>query len=112
MLFEINNTQYTMDNTIFESVDKYISDLFHLQDDALKATEKSIKDNGIPQISVSRNQGKFLQLLALLCKATNILEIGTLAGYSTIWMARALPPKGKLITLELDQKHAAVAQQN
>src|SRR5690242_9167707 len=101
-----------MDNTIFESVDKYISDLFHLQDEALQATEKSIKDNGIPQISISRNQGKFLQILALLCNASKILEVGTLAGYSTIWLARALPPRGKLITLELDPKHAAVAQQN
>jgi len=101
-----------MDNTIFESVDKYIGDLFHLQDLALKATEKSIKDNNIPQISISPNQGKFLHILALLCNASRILEIGTLAGYSTIWLARALPARGKLITLELDPKHAAVAQEN
>jgi caffeoyl-CoA O-methyltransferase len=101
-----------MDNTLFESVDNYIGDLFHLQDEALEATEKSIKENKIPQISISPNQGKFLQLLALLCNASKILEIGTLAGYSTIWLARALPAKGKLITLELDPKHATVAQQN
>lgn len=101
-----------MDNTLFESVDKYIGDLFHLQDDALQATEKSINENDIPQISISPNQGKFLHLLALLSNASKILEVGTLAGYSTIWLARALPPKGKLITLELDPKHAAVAQKN
>jgi caffeoyl-CoA O-methyltransferase len=101
-----------MDKTIFESVDNYIGDLFHLQDTALKATEKSIKENAIPQISISPNQGKFLHILALLCGASRILEIGTLAGYSTIWLARALPPNGKLITLELDPKHAAVAQEN
>jgi len=101
-----------MNNEIFESVDQYISDLFGDQDNELAATEQSIIEANIPQISVSTNQGKFLHLLARLSKAKKILEIGTLGGYSTIWLARALPPDGKIISLEVDPKHAAVAQKN
>lgn len=101
-----------MNPSLFESVDQYISQLFQDEDDCLKATEQSIIESGIPPISISPNQGKFLQLLAKLCNAKKILEIGTLGGYSTIWMARALPEDGKLITLEIDKKHAEVAQQN
>lgn len=101
-----------MDQQLFESVDQYISELFHDEDDCLKATEQSIIESGIPQISVSPNQGKFLHILAKLCNAKKILEMGTLGGYSTIWMARALPENGKLVTLEIDKKHAEVAQQN
>lgn len=101
-----------MNPQLFESVDQYISQLFHDEDDCLKATEQSIIESGIPQISISPNQGKFLQLLAKLCNAKKILEMGTLGGYSTIWMARALPENGKLVTLEIDRKHAEVAQQN
>ena len=67
---------------------------------------------GLPQIAVSAPQGKQLHLLALLMGARNILEIGTLGGYSTIWLARALPPGGHLITLEADPKHAEVAGAN
>jgi len=101
-----------MAKSIFESVDDYVSGLFGDEDEALRKTVKSIKDENIPQISVSANQGKFLQVLARLCNAKNILEIGTLAGYSTIWMARALPESGKLISLELDPHHAEVAKRN
>ena len=101
-----------MNQELFESVDQYISQLFHDEDDCLKATEESIIQSGIPQISVSPNQGKFLHILAKLCNAETILEMGTLGGYSTIWMARALPGNGKLVTLEIDKKHADVAQQN
>lgn len=101
-----------MDKNLFTAVDNYISDLFEDNDAALLATEKLIEEKNIPQISISPNQGKFLQLLAKLCQAKKILEIGTLGGYSTIWMARALPTGGKLITLELDPVHAGVAQQN
>lgn len=101
-----------MNPQLFESVDQYISQLFHDEDDCLKATEQSIIESGIPPISISPNQGKFLQLLAKLCNAKRILEMGTLGGYSTIWMARALPENGKLVTLEIDRKHAEVAQQN
>jgi caffeoyl-CoA O-methyltransferase len=97
---------------IFESVDKYINDLFNDEDEVFRKTEQSIIDENIPQISVSPNQGKFLQVMARLCNAKKILEIGTLGGYSTIWMARALPKDGKLISLELDPHHAAVAGKN
>ena len=101
-----------MSKSIFESVDDYVSNLFGDEDEALRKTVKSIKDENIPQISVSANQGKFLQVLARLCNAKKILEIGTLAGYSTIWMARALPKNGKLVSLELDPHHADVAKKN
>ena len=101
-----------MNNTIFSSVDNYISKLLLAPDPALTGTEAAIEAAGIPSISVSPNQGKFLHILARLCQAKKILEVGTLGGYSTIWMARALPENGKLITLEIDPTHAAVAQKN
>ncbi len=101
-----------MDQQLFESVDLYISRLFHDEDECLKATEQTIVESGIPHISVSSNQGKFLHILAKLSNAKKILEMGTLGGYSTIWMAKALPENGKLVTLEVDKKHAEVAQQN
>jgi predicted O-methyltransferase YrrM len=82
------------------------------EDEALKQTIKSLEKENIPQISVSANQGKFLQVMAKLVGAKKILELGTLGGYSTIWMARVLPDDGKIITLELDARHAAVAQKN
>ena len=101
-----------MDNKLFESVDHYISNLLAYEDEALVEATRSLEAAGMPAISVSPNQGKFLQILALLCNAKNILELGTLAGYSTIWMARALPKEGLLISLEADPKHAEVAQKN
>jgi caffeoyl-CoA O-methyltransferase len=101
-----------LDQSLFEAVDQYISHLLAPSDDALLATEQSIIETGIPQISVSPNQGKFLQVLAQLCRAEKILELGTLGGYSTIWMARALPDGGKLISLEVDPSHASVARKN
>jgi predicted O-methyltransferase YrrM len=97
---------------LFGKVDDYINALVAPHDDALAAAERAIIESGIPQISVTRNQGKFLQVLAKLCGAKKILEVGTLGGYSTIWMARALPPGGKIITLEVDLKHADVARKN
>jgi caffeoyl-CoA O-methyltransferase len=101
-----------MDQKIFEDVDHYISDLFLPQDAVLTAAEESHKLENIPLISVSPNQGKFLHLLVRIANARKILELGTLAGYSTIWMARALPEDGKLISLEIDPRHAAVARKN
>jgi predicted O-methyltransferase YrrM len=101
-----------MDNILFEKVDDYIRNLLAPEDAALTQTIQSIADEGIPSISVSANQGKFLHVMALLCRASKILELGTLAGYSTIWMARALPANGKIITVELDKHHAEVAQRN
>ena len=101
-----------MNQKLFESVDQYINNLLVNEDEALIATDISIHEASIPAISISPNQGKFLHILAKVCNAKKILEVGTLAGYSTIWLARALPKEGHLITLEFDPRHAAVAQQN
>jgi caffeoyl-CoA O-methyltransferase len=101
-----------MKKKIFKSVDRYIGELFVSQDQILLDVERSIKKAKMPQISISPAQGKFLQILAKLSSAKKILELGTLGGYSTIWLARALPSDGKLITLELDARHAEVAQKN
>jgi caffeoyl-CoA O-methyltransferase len=101
-----------MSNDLFEQVDEYINRLVTHEDDALLAVEKSIRDENMPQISVSPSQGKFLHVMAKLINAKKILEMGTLAAYSTIWMARALPKAGKLTTIEFDPHHAAVAKKN
>jgi len=101
-----------MNMGIFGMVDDYIGNLLHIEDRALKSAEEEIVKADIPQISVSPNQGKFLNFLARLIKAESILEIGTLGGYSTIWMARALPKGGSLISLEIDPKHVEVATRN
>ena len=101
-----------MDSKIFGLVDQYINNLLVEQDEVLTATEASIVEANIPAISISANQGKFLHVLARLVNAKKILEIGTLGGYSTIWLARALPEDGRLVTLELSEHHAAVAQKN
>lgn len=93
-------------------VDKYITDLFVPPDPVLDETIQSTTDANILLINVAPNQGKLLHILALSKGARKILEIGTLAGYSTIWLARALPADGKLITLEADAKHAEVARNN
>jgi predicted O-methyltransferase YrrM len=94
------------------AVDQYFTDLLIPRDEALEATLKASAAAGLPSIAVSPNQGKLLMLLAKMCGARNILEIGTLGGYSTIWLARALPPGGKLITLEYEPRHAEVARAN
>ncbi len=94
------------------AVDRYISDLLVGSDPALDAALQDSAAAGLPSIQVSPAQGKMLQLLAQLRGARAILEIGTLGGYSTIWLARALPAGGRLITLESDPKHAGVARAN
>lgn len=94
------------------AVDRYITDTLLSPDAALQAALKASADAGLPSINVTPNQGKLLQLLAQARGARNILEIGTLGGYSTIWLARALPPGGQLITLESEPKHAEVARAN
>jgi caffeoyl-CoA O-methyltransferase len=101
-----------MDQKVFEAVDKYISDLFIPPDEALTAAERSHLQENIPLINVSPNLGKLLHLFVKLKKAKKILELGTLAGYSTIWMAKALPEDGRLISLEIDPRHAEVARKN
>jgi predicted O-methyltransferase YrrM len=94
------------------AVDRYLTDLFVPPDPALEAALAASAAAGLPPINVSPNQGKLLQLLARVQGARSILEIGTLGGYSTIWLARALPAGGRLLTLEADPKHAAVARAN
>src|SRR5258708_19575692 len=94
------------------AVDRYLTDLFVPPDPALEAALQASAAAGLPPIHVSPNQGKLLFLLAQVQAARNILEIGTLGGYSTVWLARALPANGRLITLELDEKFAAVARAN
>ncbi|WP_445635361.1 Methyltransferase [Nostoc sp. DSM 114161] len=94
------------------AVDRYLNDLFVPPDPVLDAALEASAAAGLPPHNVSPNQGKLLLLLAQLQRARTILEIGTLGGYSTIWLARGLPSDGYLITLEADAKHAEVAQRN
>jgi len=96
----------------WSQVDEYIVELLVPSDEALDSALVESTRAGLPQINVAPNQGKFLSLLASIQGAKNILEIGTLGGYSTIWLARALPAGGRLVTLERDPKHAEVARRN
>ncbi|MDX3453505.1 O-methyltransferase [Streptomyces sp. ME02-8801-2C] len=96
----------------WEDVDDYFTTLLAPADDALEAALRDSDAEGLPHINVAPNQGKLLQLLAQIQGARCILEIGTLGGYSTIWLGRALPADGRLITLEYDEKHADVARRN
>jgi predicted O-methyltransferase YrrM len=96
----------------WKEVDRYINTLFAPSDSALEGALQASEAAGLPAINVTATQGKLLMLLAQVRQARSILEIGTLGGYSTIWLARALPPGGRLITLEVDPRHAAVAQSN
>jgi predicted O-methyltransferase YrrM len=94
------------------AVDKYFCDLLIPHDPALDAALRSSSAAGLPAINVSPAQGKLLHILARMRGAKTILEIGTLGGYSTIWLARALPQEGRLVTLEFDPKHAEIARAN
>jgi predicted O-methyltransferase YrrM len=95
-----------------EQVDRYIEQLFVPPDENLTQNLKDAAAAGLPAINVSPTEGKLLYLLAKMSHAKRILEIGTLGGYSTTWLARALPVEGTLVTLELDPKHAAVARRS
>jgi caffeoyl-CoA O-methyltransferase len=97
---------------LYTAVDAYLEGLFELTDPALAATLERSAAAGLPQINVSPSLGRFLHVLALARGARSILEIGTLGGYSAIWLARALPPGGRLTTLELEPRHADVARRN
>ena len=97
---------------VWTAVDKYITDLLVPSDSALEAALQASSAAGLPHIQVSPAQGKLLHLLARACGARQVLEIGTLGGYSTIWLARALPAGGRVITLEADPKHAEVSRAN
>ena len=101
-----------MDQTLISAVDGYIDSLFDTTDEALEAALKASDEAGLPEIQVSPGQGKLIYLLAKLTGARRILEIGTLGGYSSIWLARALPEGGKLVTLEYEALHADVARKN
>jgi len=101
-----------MNQEQWTAVDRYFTDLFVPPDSALDAALEGSSAAGLPPIHVAPNQGKLLLLLAQVQQARNILEIGTLGGYSTIWLARSLPAGGRLITLEADPKHAEVARAN
>ena len=94
------------------AVDRYFADELKLSDAALDAALAANKAAELPAIDVTPNQGKLLQIFAQLAGAKRILEIGTLGGYSTIWLARALPAGGRLITLEFNPKHAEIARSN
>jgi len=96
----------------WQAVDDYIADKLLGADDALATTLANNERQGLPPIDVSAAQGKMLFLLAQMAGAKRILEVGTLGGYSTIWLARALPDGGTLVTLELEGHHARVAQEN
>ncbi|HWF47012.1 MAG TPA: O-methyltransferase, partial [Bryobacteraceae bacterium] len=97
---------------LWTAVDDYLIGKLIEPDAALEAALEASEAAGLPPIQVTPLQGKMLHLFALMVGARRILEIGTLGGYSTIWMARALPPDGRLVTLEFSPKHAAVAREN
>lgn len=101
-----------MNQDLFTAVDSYIQTLFVPGDEVLEATLRESEKAGLPKVSVSPNQGKLLSMLVLLSGSRKVLEIGTLGGYSAIWMARALPDDGRLITLDQDPKHVTVARAN
>lgn len=101
-----------MNQEQWTAVDNYIGSLVVPSDAALDAAIEASTKAELPAIAVTPNQGKLLHIFARLVKAKKILEIGTLGGYSTIWLARALPPRGRLYTLEINPKHAEVALKN
>jgi predicted O-methyltransferase YrrM len=101
-----------MSQESWTAIDRCVTDLLLPRDPVLDEALRASDAAGLPAINVAPNQGKMLHILALAVGARAILEIGTLGGYSTIWLARALVPGGHLVTLEADPKHAAVAREN
>jgi predicted O-methyltransferase YrrM len=101
-----------MTHELWTAVDDYINSTLIPSDPVLEATVRTSAEAGLPHIQVTPSQGKLLHLLARSIAARNILEIGALGGYSGIWLARALPPGGRLVTLEASAKHAEVARAN
>ena len=104
------NTEGTRE--LLREIDTYVEDLFSPSDENLEAALRDSRRAGLPQINVSPNQGRLLQLLVGIAGARRVLEIGTLGGYSAIHMARALPDEGAMISLEIDEHHATVARNN
>lgn len=101
-----------MSQKTWTAVDSYVSDMLVSPDKALDAALEASGDAGLPEIAVAPNQGKLLMLLARSINARTVLEVGTLGGYSTIWLARALPKDGRVVTLEAEPRHAEVARAN
>lgn len=97
---------------LWDDVDFYFSSHLTPHDEVLQAALRDSESAGLPHIAVTATQGRFLQMLAEIQGARHILEIGTLGGYSTIWLGRALPADGRLISLEYEAKHADVATRN
>src|SRR5574339_209032 len=93
-------------------VDQYIEALLNPHDEALAENLRNAQAAELPTINVSPNEGKLLYLITKIAGARRVLEIGTLGGYSTTWLARAVPPGGTVITLEVDPKHAEVARRS
>jgi predicted O-methyltransferase YrrM len=101
-----------MNQELWTAVDQYLVEQLIPADPVLESARQANAAAGLPAIDVSPVQGKLLHLLARMQRAERILEMGTLGGYSTIWLARALPPQGRLVTLEFQAKHVEVARQN
>jgi predicted O-methyltransferase YrrM len=101
-----------MSQDVWSAVDNYLCETLIAPDETLSAALRDSEAAGLPRHNVAPNQGKFLYLLAKMRNARRILEIGTLGGYSTIWLARALPAKGRLVSLEVNPKNAAIATAN
>jgi predicted O-methyltransferase YrrM len=101
-----------MTQKTWSEVDSYFEDHVAPRDTVLEQVLGAAEDAGLPAIAVTPHQGKFLYLLARIQGARNVLELGTLAAYSTIWLARALPAQGRVVTIEANEKHAAVARAN
>jgi predicted O-methyltransferase YrrM len=101
-----------LDGELLRRIDDYIEALFAAPDDALIANRARADAAGLPAINVSASEGKLIYLVAKLVRARRVLEIGTLGGYSTTWLARALPAGGHVVTLEVNAAHARVAREN
>jgi caffeoyl-CoA O-methyltransferase len=99
-------------NATWDAVDAYFNNQLSLDDEVLSAALADSTAAGLPAINVTPAQGKLLMLLAQMCHARRILEVGTLGGYSAVWMGRALPADGVLVTLEINPANAAVARRN
>lgn len=114
IMTETNNDLASLQKqaSIRNGIEADVTRLFAAEDEALQYTLTTASQEGLPAIQISPIQGKFLQLMAATCNARKILEIGSLAGYSGIWLARALPPDGRLITLELNPHHAEVVRKS